>query len=139
MKTLESVRRRFTEAVLSRSGFNHPRLVAEIRRKLGSPDVDIGGLAQEPVIEAAFPYLTGNEGLEDLSGSLLHPKVIDVLSNDELGRQYVFPRDLKPYAHQIETWRLLRDPIPQSVLVTSGTGSGKTECFVLPLLDDLGS
>ena len=137
MKTLESVRGRLTEAILSRSGFNHPPLVAEIRRKFGSPDIDIGGLAQEPIIEAALPYLTGDEALEDLGGSLLHPKVVDALTGNEPGRQYVFPRDLKPYAHQIETWRLLRDRTPQSVLVTSGTGSGKTECFVLPLLDDL--
>ncbi|MGA2491573.1 MAG: DEAD/DEAH box helicase [Roseiarcus sp.] len=137
MKTLESVRGRLTEAILGRGSFNHPALVAEIRNKFGSSDTDIGGLAQEPIIEAALPYLTGDEALEDLSGSLLHPKVVDALTVDEPGRQYVFPRDLKPYAHQIETWRLLRDPTPQSVLVTSGTGSGKTECFVLPLLDDL--
>jgi DEAD/DEAH box helicase domain-containing protein len=137
MKTLEAVRGRLTEAVLSRIGFNHPSLVAEIRRKFGSADVNIGALAQEPVIEAALPYLTGNETLAELSGNLLHPKVIDALTIDEPGRQYAFPRDLKPYAHQIEAWRLLRDPDPQSVLVTSGTGSGKTECFVLPMLDDL--
>jgi ATP-dependent helicase YprA (DUF1998 family) len=137
MKTLESVRGRLTEAILSRGGFNFPPLVAEIRRKFGSSDVGIGGLAQEPIVEAALPYLTGDETLEDLAGSLLDPKVVEALTGNEPSRQYVFPRDLKPYAHQIETWRLLRDPTPQSVLVTSGTGSGKTECFVLPLLDDL--
>ncbi len=31
----------------------------------------------------------------------------------------------------------LRTGEPQSVLVTSGTGSGKTECFLFPILSDL--
>src|SRR5208337_2716949 len=61
----------------------------------------------------------------------------DALSTPAADRQYVFPMTMKPYVHQVESWTLLRDPTPQSVLVTSGTGSGKTECFLLPLLDDL--
>ena len=32
---------------------------------------------------------------------------------------------------------MLAEPEPQSVLVTSGTGSGKTECFLFPILSDL--
>lgn len=136
-KTLAGVQSRLTEAVLARHKFNHPPLAAEIRRMLGSSDVDTGALAQEPIIEAAFPYVTGENTLEQVSGQLLHPAVVDALTTPGGDRQYVFPRTIRPYAHQIESWTLLRDPVPQSVLVTSGTGSGKTECFMLPLLDDL--
>lgn len=32
---------------------------------------------------------------------------------------------------------MLREDPPRSVVVTSGTGSGKTECFLVPILDDL--
>ena len=137
MKTLEAVQTRLTEAIIGRNGFNHPALVAEIRKKFNSADVDAGAIAQEPIIEAAFPYVSGDKTLNDISGGLLHPKVVNALTTASADRQYAFPRELKPYAHQIEAWRLLRDPTPQSVLVTSGTGSGKTECFVVPLLDDL--
>ena len=45
------------------------------------------------------------------------------------------PRDRKPYAHQLDAWQAAREG--QSFLVTSGTGSGKTECFIIPVLDDL--
>lgn len=137
IKSLEAVKTRLTEALLGRHNFSHPALAAELRRMLNSSDTDAGALAQEPVIEAAFPYVTGDQTLGQLSGKLLHPKVVDALASSSPDRQYVFPKSMKPYAHQIESWQLLRDPTPQSVLVTSGTGSGKTECFLLPLLDDL--
>lgn len=135
--TLDRVRARLTEAVLGRSGLNHPTLAAEIRRRFGSASADLGTLVQEPVIEAAFPYLAGDETLDALSGRLLHPDLVEAITRGAPGRPYAFPRELKPYRHQIEAWTLLNDPVPRSVLVASGTGSGKTECFLLPLLGDL--
>jgi hypothetical protein len=43
----------------------------------------------------------------------------------------------RPYRHQLEAWQILGQDKPQSVVVTSGTGSGKTECFMVPILDQL--
>ena len=48
----------------------------------------------------------------------------------------------QPYEHQFQCWRtLLKDKTPDgknmSIVVTTGTGSGKTECFMLPLVQDL--
>lgn len=43
-----------------------------------------------------------------------------------------------PYAHQLRSFERLTsrgDHQPQSTLVTTGTGSGKTECFLYPVLD----
>ena len=51
------------------------------------------------------------------------------------------PLDIKipfnPFLHQYKSWIRLssRDHIPQSTIVTTGTGSGKTECFLYPILD----
>lgn len=46
-----------------------------------------------------------------------------------------------PYQHQSEAWEALQsyttDGRPKSMCVTTGTGSGKTECFMLPLVDNL--
>ena len=46
-----------------------------------------------------------------------------------------------PYIHQWEAWEALskvqNNMIKQSMVVTTGTGSGKTECFMLPLVKDL--
>lgn len=47
-----------------------------------------------------------------------------------------------PYEHQYQCWKtLLKDKSSDgklmSIVVTTGTGSGKTECFMLPLVQDL--
>lgn len=58
-------------------------------------------------------------------------------NNDE-----VVPLDIKPaftpHRHQIEAFRRLtthNGHQPQPTLLTTGTGSGKTECFLFPVLD----
>jgi DEAD/DEAH box helicase domain-containing protein len=42
-----------------------------------------------------------------------------------------------PYAHQLRAFERLsaRERKPENTLVTTGTGSGKTECFLFPVLD----
>lgn len=53
----------------------------------------------------------------------------------------VIPFDFKiqfhPFKHQARAWRRLtsKEHKPQPTLVTTGTGSGKTECFLFPILD----
>src|SRR5690554_2415517 len=40
-----------------------------------------------------------------------------------------------PYLHQQKAFERLCDASPQSTLVATGTGSGKTECFLYPILN----
>lgn len=46
-----------------------------------------------------------------------------------------------PYEHQYDSWNTLLngeyEGKPMSICVTTGTGSGKTECFMMPLVYDL--
>lgn len=48
-------------------------------------------------------------------------------------------KSYSPYEHQYQAWKALSntDGPKQSMVVTTGTGSGKTECFMLPLVHDL--
>ena len=45
------------------------------------------------------------------------------------------PLGFTPYLHQERAFARLSPPYYQSTLVATGTGSGKTECFLLPLLE----
>ena len=57
-----------------------------------------------------------------------------------VGKLWQFPYN--PYEHQYKCWDVLlrqktEDEKPKSIVVTTGTGSGKTECFMMPLIHDL--
>ena len=45
------------------------------------------------------------------------------------------PLAFPPHAHQVKAFRRLSQPTPRSTLVATGTGSGKTESFLFPILD----
>jgi len=47
-----------------------------------------------------------------------------------------FTIEHSPFIHQQQAWERLRsDANPKSTIVATGTGSGKTECFLYPILD----
>ncbi len=41
----------------------------------------------------------------------------------------------RPFVHQQKSFERLKGPDPQHTIVATGTGSGKTECFLYPVLD----
>jgi DEAD/DEAH box helicase domain-containing protein len=45
------------------------------------------------------------------------------------------PLSFTPHLHQERAFQRLSPPYYQSTLIATGTGSGKTECFLLPLLE----
>jgi hypothetical protein len=98
-----------------------------------------GSLLADPVFEAMFEWEAADETMADLAAQgLLSSRLVSAMAEqhkDPTLSEYVFPADRRPFKHQAATWRLLRSPTPQSVLVSSGTGSGKTECFLVPVLD----
>ncbi|MBO4793123.1 MAG: DEAD/DEAH box helicase, partial [Deltaproteobacteria bacterium] len=77
--------------------------------------------------------------MEDLTGSLLDERLVRCLSTppEELRQDYAFPLSRKPYTHQLKAWEILCDEKPSSAVISSGTGSGKTECFMIPILNSL--
>lgn len=83
---------------------------------------------REPLLaELVFQSTFGWETVQDDSWKkYLNSTIIDKLG---IGAEY------PPYKHQAESWKALKDG--KSIVVTSGTGSGKTECFMYPVLSDL--
>ncbi len=71
-----------------------------------------------PYIDVRLPFRKAEEGWESQSPLDYGPSFL-------------------PYAHQLRSFERLssRDREPLNTIVTTGTGSGKTECFLFPLLD----
>lgn len=101
----------------------------------GSPER--GGLTSDLWVEGAFPSQNIDETMGDLvSGGLM---------NGELAQQIetrgAFPLERSPYTHQhasLAHVHAARDSETKpGTVISAGTGAGKTEAFLLPLLDDL--
>ena len=82
-----------------------------VQRFVEGPD----GVGKGPYLQAGLPFRMGVEGVGFFGGFTL-PK--------------------PGYSHQEAAWRRLSsDRGAANTLVATGTGSGKTECFLYPLLD----
>ncbi|MXX73992.1 MAG: DEAD/DEAH box helicase [Holophagales bacterium] len=133
------LRTRAARATLDQLGLAPGALRGHLRTILDRPAGHDGSFLADPVFEATFPWRTVEETMSDLAGELLEPALVRSMDAPpaEFRKEYRFPKTRCPYVHQVETWRTLLAPEPRSVVVTSGTGSGKTECFLVPILNDL--
>ena len=96
-------------------------------------------LIAEPVFQTIFPWELSNSTFQEHASNLniLDDDFVNALSSiDGDANEFAFPADRYPYKHQSESWKaMLCDH--KSIAVTTGTGSGKTECFIIPVLQDL--
>lgn len=91
-------------------------------------------IISEAIFQATFPWESTDITFGDTK-DVFDPKFIDALSNIK-NENFRFPKKRHPYKHQLESWcALLKEQ--KSIAVTTGTGSGKTECFMLPVLQDI--
>ena len=96
--------------------------------------LDKEGLMADPVFQTAFPWETADKPFETTNNIFndVFIRSLDAVENED----YRFPKHREPYKHQVESWNNLINQ-KQSIAVTTGTGSGKTECFMLPVLYDI--
>ena len=102
--------------------------LSEERRKLLAQQ---GVLSQPPLLETIPVYPTLNNNLAETS-QLLPPDYQDL----QYLAQDLLPPDIQLWDHQWDSlYKVLVNK--NDIVVTTGTGSGKTECFLLPLLAEL--
>ena len=127
-------------AILSQLGLRSAALREYLEKLYAREPGELGALLADPVLEAVFGWKLAETDMQELAKSgLLRRELVSAMDKPprEHRGEYRFPRNRKPFQHQLECWRHLLDEAPRSVLVTSGTGSGKTECFLVPILEDL--
>lgn len=130
---------RSSRATISMLSFSNTPLRTYLRSAFATRYGENGSFLGDPVFEATFGWELADKSMSDLSGNLLTTKLVDAMDNppDDLKSDYRFPKSANPYRHQLQAWQILSEKTPQSVVVTSGTGSGKTECFMVPILNRL--
>ena len=84
-----------------------------------------GVLYQEPYIEANRAYSVIENGIQTAAVDADTKTILIGMAKRNLG---VFP---SPYKHQIEALEAFNNG--EDILVSTGTGSGKTECFMWPI------
>lgn len=126
---------RSRESTMGLLGIRHPGLRDHVRALFADePGGDGDSLLGSPVFEHTFGWQQEDKPLSVLKGNLLSAELLEALAAPGA---HQFAADAKPYCHQLVAWRTLLGDQPRSVVITSGTGSGKTECFMVPILEDL--
>jgi ATP-dependent helicase YprA (DUF1998 family) len=141
---IERLASRTAEAALGRARIVNTPLRTRLRAMLSGGAGSEDGLLASPVLEAAFGYQTAPTTMEALADAgLLTERTVTALAETtpldpaDRAERNTMPLDRAPYTHQLEAWQALAGTPPRSVLVSSGTGSGKTEAFLVPILDAL--
>ncbi len=131
----QSLREMYLRYLDSPFDLRYPELVQE-RDQMVAAD---GRIYREPLIEPLAPYQTCGQTFPQVAQTLLAGQwsqaEIDDLANfvslDLFPPQH--PQKWSPYTHQCDVFE--QSVIHgRDVVVTTGTGSGKTECFLLPVL-----
>lgn len=127
--------RRLTDSLVSMWASGHIQEQECLRELLDEKEP----LIAEPVFQTIFPWEPSKNTFREHSEKL---KILDgdfvtaLAEIDGDAKEFCFPADRYPYKHQSESWKgMLLDR--KTIAVTSGTGSGKTECFIIPVLQDL--
>lgn len=124
---LPNLRTRGVDEAMGSVFFRNEPLNRWLRETLSAegPDAEFP-LLGEPLFEAVFPWKSAGKSLDALMKSgLLHSETI------KAGELFA------PYTHQYEAYRLLLNDPHASVVISSGTGSGKTECFMAPIIESI--
>lgn len=101
---------------------------AQLRRDWASDD-PATALFARPVLEPMFPYPSCGQSIE----SLIADGTLDGRMRGFVDR-HLAQGDYNLYRHQLEAIRASRT---QNIIVASGTGSGKTECFLYSMINNL--
>ena len=92
-------------------------------------------LLAEPVFQSTFGWEPTNDDTWKTSLNTEVWSKLETMREQKAQKEGKTFRPFVPFKHQAESWNTLHEG--KSIVVTSGTGSGKTECFMYPVLSDL--
>ncbi len=89
-------------------------------------------LWQEPIIQISKRFKAGKTIPELIDAGILHPATKEVfrLTNEKTGEKFL----IHPHLHQEQAIEIGSNK-KESLMVTTGTGSGKSLCYEIPIVD----
>lgn len=124
LATSEVIRSAYQRYLRSLMAPNDPAVAAALQSQIMAESA----LTKGPLLEVTPPYATGATLADLLAEGLVSPRMLDLA-----GPALPFDRPL--YRHQEQAFRKVA--AGRNVVVATGTGSGKTESFLLPILNEL--
>lgn len=91
-------------------------------------------LYKGPYLASTLPF-EPSKTLNDLIGEGLFEKSFENIGGKDPEKEDYLDFNRPCYAHQIKAFERIRDG--HNMVVTTGTGSGKTECFMFPIINEL--
>lgn len=99
-----------------------------LRRELASALAEVNRVRRGPILQASSPYTPGSSVAELIEEGVLSEPLRDLPAE-------VLPAERPLFRHQEVAIRAARQH--RNLIVATGTGSGKTECYLLPIIDGL--
>ena len=130
----EQIRQRLVE-LCSDDNYVHDQRLRDIYTRLWAGPPEMGGLVGHLWVEGAFAAQLATETLPDLVRAGLFDARLQAL----IARNRAFPADWRLYRHQLEAVAQAQRSTaePPALVVSAPTGAGKTESFLLPILNQL--
>ena len=119
---------RIKESILGMWEETSPELVKKYRDQLNS--ILQNNIGKSVVVENMSNWESTPDNID--WRSVINPNIWRSWNENNVLEE----RNYSPYYHQYKAWKTLLED-GNSIVVTSGTGSGKTECFMVPLIHDL--
>lgn len=119
------IREEYREYLLSTFPLRKPELRRELEEQLRTEFP----LSKGPYLQISPPFEVGASVRELVDDELLSARWLEL-------PEAAFPVDRPLYRHQEEAIRKATAD-QRNVVITTGTGSGKTECFLIPIIDSL--
>ncbi len=124
LETTEKIRSTYINYLKTIKPFQDEKLREEFAQAIEAQDMLVKG----PLLQIALPYLKDRSIHDLVDEGVLSPRFEQLCSN---ALQY----DRPLYAHQVKAIR--KAVSGRNLVVSTGTGSGKTEAFLIPILDFL--
>lgn len=121
-QVFDHVKQQFKAYITTFQTFRNPRIKAFVQKQMTEGDL----LWKAPIIQISKKFKLGKELSAYVDEGILHPEVLKIFQFNG--------KPMRPYFHQQQAIDATVDQ-QKNLVVTTGTGSGKSFCFELPVID----